>query len=163
MARRRRRSSDPGIAILAVILVGLVAVFIKLYKKSPVAALTVLVAVIGFIALISSISETPTTMSPSSTYTRPAFTTPTLSPSPLPSSTLPSNSSEVGNRKQSGATGGTGGDDYYTNVDGESVRRPVRSKTAPAGATAQCIDGTYSFSRHARGACSHHGGVARWL
>jgi hypothetical protein len=31
------------------------------------------------------------------------------------------------------------------------------------GATAQCGDGTYSFSRHARGTCSHHGGVSRWL
>jgi hypothetical protein len=34
---------------------------------------------------------------------------------------------------------------------------------APAGATAQCRDGTYSFSQHHSGTCSHHGGVARWL
>lgn len=34
---------------------------------------------------------------------------------------------------------------------------------APAGASAQCRDGTYSFSRSRRGTCSHHGGVARWL
>lgn len=33
----------------------------------------------------------------------------------------------------------------------------------PAGATAQCRDGTYSFSQHRQGTCSHHGGVARWL
>lgn len=33
----------------------------------------------------------------------------------------------------------------------------------PAGATAQCRDGSYSFSQHRRGTCSHHGGVARWL
>ncbi|WP_431636442.1 DUF3761 domain-containing protein [Dyella sp. KULCS107] len=33
----------------------------------------------------------------------------------------------------------------------------------PAGASAQCRDGTYSFSRSRRGTCSHHGGVARWL
>ena len=33
----------------------------------------------------------------------------------------------------------------------------------PAGATAQCRDGTYSFSQHRSGTCSHHGGVARWL
>jgi hypothetical protein len=25
-----------------------------------------------------------------------------------------------------------------------------------------CADGTYSFSQHRRGTCSHHGGVARW-
>jgi hypothetical protein len=29
--------------------------------------------------------------------------------------------------------------------------------------TAICRDGTYSFSMHHRGTCSHHGGVARWL
>jgi Protein of unknown function (DUF3761) len=34
---------------------------------------------------------------------------------------------------------------------------------APPGATAQCRDGTYSFSQHHSGTCSHHGGVAVWL
>lgn len=34
---------------------------------------------------------------------------------------------------------------------------------APEGATAQCRDGTYSFSAHRRGTCSHHGGVSQWL
>ncbi|MBA3766796.1 MAG: DUF3761 domain-containing protein [Acidobacteria bacterium] len=33
----------------------------------------------------------------------------------------------------------------------------------PAGATARCNDGTYSYSQHRRGTCSHHGGVAEWL
>ena len=33
----------------------------------------------------------------------------------------------------------------------------------PPGATAQCRDGTYSYSQHHSGTCSHHGGVARWL
>jgi Protein of unknown function (DUF3761) len=31
------------------------------------------------------------------------------------------------------------------------------------GATAQCRDGTYSFSASNSGTCSHHSGVARWL
>ena len=35
--------------------------------------------------------------------------------------------------------------------------------SAPAGATARCRDGTYSFSQHRSGTCSHHGGVAVWL
>jgi S1-C subfamily serine protease len=35
--------------------------------------------------------------------------------------------------------------------------------SAPKGATAQCRDGTYSFSQSRRGTCSSHGGVARWL
>jgi hypothetical protein len=33
----------------------------------------------------------------------------------------------------------------------------------PTGATARCNDGTYSFSQHRSGTCSHHGGVATWL
>ena len=33
----------------------------------------------------------------------------------------------------------------------------------PAGATAQCKDGSYSHSKDRRGACSHHGGVAKWI
>ncbi len=36
-------------------------------------------------------------------------------------------------------------------------------RQAPSGATALCRDGTYSFSAHRRGTCSHHGGVATWL
>ena len=34
---------------------------------------------------------------------------------------------------------------------------------APPGSTARCRDGTYSFSQHRSGTCSHHGGVAVWL
>jgi Protein of unknown function (DUF3761) len=33
----------------------------------------------------------------------------------------------------------------------------------PAGAIAQCKDGTYSHSKGRTGACSRHGGVAKWL
>lgn len=45
---------------------------------------------------------------------------------------------------------------------------PAASKTAsvnsnPAGATAQCKDGTYSHAKTHQGACSRHGGVAKWL
>jgi hypothetical protein len=34
---------------------------------------------------------------------------------------------------------------------------------APAGASAKCRDGTFSFSQSRRGTCSHHGGVTEWL
>jgi len=37
------------------------------------------------------------------------------------------------------------------------------ASSPPPGATALCRDGTYSFSQHRSGTCSHHGGVARWL
>ena len=51
----------------------------------------------------------------------------------------------------------------YTNVDGQQIQRPVMSDTAPAGASAHCRDGSYSFSTHRRGTCSRHGGVGQWL
>jgi LysM repeat protein len=69
--------------------------------------------------------------------------------------------SRASNTKARG--GSSTSDDYYTNVDGARVHRPVFSSSAPSGVTAQCRDGSYSFSRHRRGTCSHHGGVARWL
>jgi type IV secretory pathway VirB6-like protein len=55
------------------------------------------------------------------------------------------------------------GADYYVNVAGRCIHRPVQASRAPAGATARCRDGTYSFSQHRRGTCSYHGGVAEWL
>ena len=51
----------------------------------------------------------------------------------------------------------------YTNTAGNVVCSPYASNSAPAGATAQCSDGTYSFSQSRSGTCSHHGGVASWL
>jgi len=57
----------------------------------------------------------------------------------------------------------TVGRGFYTNSQGETVHRPMRANQAPPGASAQCRDGSYSFSAHRRGTCSHHGGVARWL
>ena len=54
---------------------------------------------------------------------------------------------------------------YYRNVDSVCVHRPVKTQGAaiPQGASAQCRDGSYSFSKHHQGTCSHHGGVARWF
>lgn len=52
---------------------------------------------------------------------------------------------------------------YFTNSAGQRVQSPTYYPSAPRGATARCVDGTYSFSRNRRGTCSHHGGVAQWL
>ena len=52
------------------------------------------------------------------------------------------------------------GADYYRNSDGNCVHRPSDN---PSGATAQCKDGTYSYSQHRSGTCSGHGGVKTWL
>jgi uncharacterized protein DUF3761 len=51
----------------------------------------------------------------------------------------------------------------YTNVDGNRIQSPTKADAPPPGATAQCRDGSYSFSAHRQGTCSHHGGVAHWL
>ena len=53
----------------------------------------------------------------------------------------------------------------YINTDGVRVHSPAHTKDGaqPVEASAQCRDGSYSFSRHHQGTCSHHGGVSRWL
>ena len=61
-----------------------------------------------------------------------------------------------------GSAGAFCDDAHYVNVSGHCVRRPVHANQSPPGATAKCNDGTWSFSEHHRGMCSHHGGVAFW-
>jgi hypothetical protein len=58
---------------------------------------------------------------------------------------------------------GLSNNNYYTNSAGNDVHSPAYSNSVPAGASAICGDGTYSFSQSRRGTCSHHGGVAQWL
>jgi hypothetical protein len=54
---------------------------------------------------------------------------------------------------------------HYVNKSGQTVHAPAHTKgdQAPAGASAKCRDGSYSFSRNHRGTCSRHAGVAQWL
>jgi Protein of unknown function (DUF3761) len=51
----------------------------------------------------------------------------------------------------------------YLNSDHQPTHRPSASvdDVMPAGASAKCADGKYSFSRHRSGTCSSHGGVAQ--
>lgn len=51
---------------------------------------------------------------------------------------------------------------YYTNSRGNQVQSPTQYSSRPSGASAQCADGSYSFSQSRRGTCSHHGGVSVW-
>jgi hypothetical protein len=53
----------------------------------------------------------------------------------------------------------------YINKDGNLVHSPAHTKDGkqPAGASARCRDGSYSFSVHHPGTCAHHGGVSNWL
>jgi hypothetical protein len=52
---------------------------------------------------------------------------------------------------------------HYVNSSGNVVHSPAKAPSVPQGATAACGDGSYSFSQHRQGTCSHHGGVSRWL
>ena len=92
-----------------------------------------------------------------------AVTAPATAPVASPSTTVrPSAGSAATVAPTVGASESCGADSYR-NVDGICVHRPVTSSTVPAGATAVCRDGTYSFSLHHQGTCSGHGGVARWV
>jgi hypothetical protein len=71
--------------------------------------------------------------------------------------------SGLGTSAEARSTKATCGADSYINTRGRCVHRPVRADRAPAGATAKCRDGSYSFSQSRRGTCSWHGGVAQWL
>ena len=50
---------------------------------------------------------------------------------------------------------------YYANSSGHLVHSPSCGRE-PYQHTADCRDGSVSFSEHHRGTCSHHGGVAHW-
>jgi len=44
-----------------------------------------------------------------------------------------------------------------------TVRHAPKAPAHPAGATAECRDGTFSYAAHHQGACSHHGGVLKFF
>jgi hypothetical protein len=53
--------------------------------------------------------------------------------------------------------------EHYINRSGETVHSPSKTTTsgdAPEGATAECRDGSCSFSHHNSGTCSGHHGMS---
>ncbi|WP_078897197.1 DUF3761 domain-containing protein [Streptomyces rimosus] len=62
-------------------------------------------------------------------------------------------------------TGGSsdGGSNSGSDDNASSSSSGSGGTSHPAGASALCNDGTYSYSQHRRGTCSHHHGVATWL
>jgi hypothetical protein len=52
---------------------------------------------------------------------------------------------------------------YYENRDHHTVHSPSQTYSGkrPPDASATCADGSYSFSEHSSGTCSHYGGIAR--
>ena len=81
-----------------------------------------------------------------------------LEPSPIPTQISASAPLTIPSPKLSN-------NNHYINSQGNNIHSPAYSNdgSIPEGATAICGDGTYSFSQHRRGTCSHHGGVAQWL
>jgi len=50
---------------------------------------------------------------------------------------------------------------YYVNSSGHVLHSPSCGQEHEKR-TAECRDGSVSFSEHHRGACSYHGGMAHW-
>ncbi len=98
-------------------------------------------------AIIPSPSPSPS-LQPSPTVKPTPKPTPIKTPTPIPT-----------------PNAGLSNDNTYTNTAGNTVHSPAytQDNSVPAGASAQCGDGTYSFSQSRSGTCSHHGGVSRWL
>lgn len=100
------------------------------------------------------------------TPTPPPSNTPTLTATPTSTKALvPIRSTIQSNQPTATQEPGLSNNSYYINSAGNEVHSPAYStdNSVPVGATAQCADGTYSFSQSRRGTCSHHGGVAQWL
>jgi hypothetical protein len=120
----------------------------------------ILIAILGFI-FISGLSDNSNNQVKSEPATIPTYqnTTPTTyqPASAINSSNTPTIKPDNNNSLSN--------NNYYTNVNGNTVHSPAYSNTnsIPAGASARCRDGTYSFSQNRRGTCSHHGGVSEWL
>jgi hypothetical protein len=113
---------------------------------------------------------------PTSTYSTPAYSVPVTTEAPTtasqapvattPQAVVPTPKTTAPKPKAPQTTAQAApkpaecGADYYRNSDGNCVHRPADN---PAGATALCKDGSYSYSQHRSGTCSGHGGVRTWL
>ena len=106
-------------------------------------------------AVAPETSNTAAAVTALNSYTQQA--TPVVTPIPAATKVQQTSAETV---KESGLSNNK----TYTNVDGATVHAPAYStdNSVPQGASAKCGDGTYSFSLHRSGTCSHHGGVITW-
>src|SRR3989344_3188703 len=123
--------------------------WLKKNKWLAITAATAVISLVGISDPSSSPANNPAPVSiPSSSYQQ--LNNPQTPPAPSQIIPIPPPSSGLSN------------DNYYKNVDGNTVHSPAYSNdgSAPIGASAKCRDGTYSFSQNRRGTCSHHAGVS---
>lgn len=122
-----------------------------------------LLGVIGRATSSTSVQGVQTNVSPTIQATATPTVEPTATNTPTPTVYIAPTSTPTPIPAANTQSSGLSNDNYYTNVDGNEVHSPAYSNTVPAGASAICGDGTYSFSQHRSGTCSHHGGVDQWL
>lgn len=89
----------------------------------------------------STAAQAPTRSAPKTPAAAPSATPPTEVPQPAPARSRSEAKSPAPSAVGSGA----------------------REDNNPIDAIAQCKDGLYSHAKHRRGACSRHGGVAKWM
>ncbi|HZQ26950.1 MAG TPA: DUF3761 domain-containing protein [Acidimicrobiales bacterium] len=135
--------------------------------RRALGALAITVVLAGAGAGCNKDTGTTTELKPaavsSTTSTRAA---PTTTAAPTTSTTAAPAPAAAQARSTTSTTARTlSNNNTYVNSDGNTVHSPAYSSDGqpPAGATAQCKDGTYSSSQHRQGTCSGHGGVSRWL
>lgn len=149
-----------GIIVALFVLIGVTAPDSnKEVKGTSVTNISPAVSPVPEVSTVGSDSvNLPTSPSPTITTTATFALEPTEvstpSPTPIPTKTPTATKESV-----------LMNDKTYVNTAGQTVQSPsyTNDGSVPAGASAKCGDGTYSFSQSRRGTCSHHGGVSRWL
>ena len=111
---------------------------------------------------ITSVNPTVADVSKAPTPTATSTPIPTKTPTSVIINTTTPTAAYIAPTTSQDQSQGLSNDNYYENSAGNEVHSPAYSNTVPAGASAVCGDGTYSFSQSRRGTCSHHG-VAQWL
>ena len=131
-------------------------------SRIPVLWFLVILLVGGVVYGVTSNSNTPAPI-PAVTTSQPQARTQQPQPNISPDDSQDANSDQSQTRAQRPKQNALSNNNYYTNSDGNTVHSPAYSDSVPIDATAQCNDGTYGFSQHRQGTCSHHGGVEQWL
>jgi cytoskeletal protein RodZ len=146
-------------------------------KRLIIGAIVALFIIVGLTGNGQSASSTQNNAQPTQTQTQQAqpvtSVTPTASKAgPAPQQANSASTQSASTAKQAptpapapAAQQTLSNNNTYTNSSGNTVHSPATTSdgSVPAGATAQCRDGSYSFSQHRNGTCSGHGGVASWL